>query len=261
MSLKNYIPGDIVIGKVIKLEADCAYIDLGLKSLAYIHISEMWNRPNYKIKFSQDILYLNQIRDFVIIRDVYHPDTISLSIRKINHKIIVKRLQQIYAENVTIYTPVIKVVKAGALVDIEELLDCLTPFRLGFDLDSEDIEKPILPLKILNLIVHHAHVEDYLNFTLIHDCPKVRDRINKYKVGSVVTATVKIIKNNSVIVDIKNDEKIKLPGFIKKDEISSSTINNLNHIFKVGQEIKTIIIETNLSLPHFSLSTKALEEL
>ena len=99
-----------------------------------------------------------------------------------------------------------------------------------------------------------------MNFTLIHDCPKVRDRINKYKVGSVVTATVKIIKNNSVIVDIKNDEKIKLPGFIKKDEISSSTINNLNHIFKVGQEIKAVIIETNLFIPHFSLSTKALEE-
>lgn len=99
------------------------------------------------------------------------------------------------------------------------------------------------------------------NGALLQYCPKVRNRINKYKVGSVVTATVKIIKNYGVIVNIKNDEKIKLPGLIKKDEISFFTINNLNHIFKVGQEIKAIIIETNLSLSHFSRSTKALEEL
>ncbi len=88
---KYYLPGDIVIGKVIKLEKDCVWIDIGLEKLVYIHISKIWNRPNYKIQSPEEILDLNQVRDFEIIHDSYYSGLISLSIRKIHHKIIAKR--------------------------------------------------------------------------------------------------------------------------------------------------------------------------
>ena len=128
--------GDIVIGKVIKIEKDCAWIDIGLDKLAYIHISQMWNRPNYKINCPKDILFINQIRDFEIFPDYDNKKLICLSIRTINHRIIAKRLQQIERENVTIFASIDRIAVAGVIVDIEELLSFIPPFLLGYDLSN-----------------------------------------------------------------------------------------------------------------------------
>ncbi|MBE9117558.1 hypothetical protein IQ249_16795 [Lusitaniella coriacea LEGE 07157] len=257
---KNYVPGDIVIGKVIQLESDCAWIDIGLEKLAYLHISQMWNRPFHKIKLTQDILYLNQVRDFEIVYESLHPGTrLSLSIREIHRKIIAKRLQQIYSEDITIHAPVIGIARKGAVVDIEELSGCIPPFLLGFDLHSENIVGKILPLKLFYSTTNYERVEDFLSFTPIHDCPKVKDRIAKFKVGKIVIAKVKAIREYGVIVNMNCDDIENLSALLRSDNISQVPIDDLDSVFKIGEEIKAIIIYVGSEMARFSLSTKVLE--
>ncbi len=256
---KQYLPRDIVIGKVIKLESDCAWIDIGLEKLAYIHISEMWNRPNSKIKLSQDILYLNQVRDFTLVHDNYHYGLISLSIKKIHHQIIAKRLEQIHQENITIYATVIASVTQGVIVYVEELLSNIRPFFLGFDLNSENLVGKRLALKIMHLQTSNNYTSEYHDFTLMHDCDDVRARIKKYQVGKIVTATIRCIKSYRLLVNINNPEDFRLSAIIKKNEISQFPINNIEDNFKINQVVKAKIIEADITLPRFSLSIKALE--
>ena len=169
----------IAIGKVTKLGNNCAWIDIGLSELAYLHIFEIWNRPNYKIHLSQDILFVNQVRDFEIVPDYNKSGLTCLSIRKIQHKIIYKRLEQIYQNNVVIYAKINRILTNGAIVDIEELLGFVNPFLLGYDLNSKKVVGKQLPLKIWNLSIS----ENWGDFTLVHDCHEVQSRINYFSVG------------------------------------------------------------------------------
>ena len=130
---------------------------------------------------------------------------------------------------------------------------------LGYNLNSEDIIGKILPLKILKLTTYDEHVEDYINFVLIHDCSQVRNRINRFSVGKIVTAKVRVIKKYGVIVSINNQDDFKLSGFLRVDNISNCAIDNLDSIFKINQDIKAIIIEVDFNMRSFSLSTKVLE--
>ena len=113
----------------------------------------------------------------------------------------------------------------------------------------------ILPLKILNLDIN----ENHCNFTLVHDCLEVKNRIEQFSVGKIVDLQIRCIKEYGVIGNIVNNNNFKLTGFIRIDNVSESPPDNLNSIFTIGQIVKAVIIDVAASIRHFSLSTKLLE--
>ena len=165
-------------------------------------------------------------------------------------------MQQIHQKNIIINAPIINIVKAGFLVNIEELLCCITPFMFGLDMKSKILINQIISVKIFNLQTKNKNYNDYFNLTLIHDCNEIKSKLDKYQVGKIVTVTLRAIKSYGLLVNIHDRYNFKLPGIIKRHEITPTSIGRIERIFKVGQEIKAMIIENDLTIPRFSLSAK-----
>lgn len=70
---------------------------------------------------------------------------------------------------------------------------------------------------------------------------------------------MKAIREYGVIVNVHCDRVENLSALLRIDNISQVPIDNLNSIFKIGEEIKALIVDVELTMARFSLSTKVLE--
>lgn len=87
---KPYKRWDIVLGKVIQIEPDGAWIDIGVEKLIYVPLEQLVNTSCYPNLSANEVLSLNQSYEFIV--DIYSVDNndygtvlISFLIIKVNN--------------------------------------------------------------------------------------------------------------------------------------------------------------------------------
>lgn len=200
--LKIFNFGDIVAGKVIAIETSRALIEIEGCDPVYIPKPAI---SSLKIKTIQEILDLDRIYEFLIVEDkggqFYNYCDLYISIVDLEYKRTKNRIEQLAAENVTIYSEVIKAYDYGVIVNIESRDFLVSNVHLKTDVSNQELVGTVIPLKII-LIKSNNHY--YTQAVVSHRWALLDDSPNSkpYAYGNTVIGKVIELGKDYALIDI-----------------------------------------------------------
>ncbi len=237
--------GEIVKGRIIKITAKEAFVDIGGKAEGILKIDEI---KNTELKEGDEVT--------VYIEKVDTKEGITVSKNKADFVLSWDNIKNAYENNQTIYVKVLRTVKGGLVVDVFGV-DAFLP---GSQIDRKKIKNfntfigKVIPVKILkvnlqkkNLIVSRLEV-------LEEEEELAKQRLNEIKVGDVIEGVVSNIAEFGIFVNIGGIE-----GLVHISEISWSKINKIEELYKVGDKVKVQVIDVDRDSRKIALSIKRLQ--
>ena len=115
ITIINFDEGDILKGKVVKIDKDEVLVDIGFKSEGVIPLSELSIRNNVK---PEEVLNLDDIIDIMVLEKEDQEGRLILSRKKAEIERSFDKVEKIYQEDGIVEGQVIEYVKGGLILDI-----------------------------------------------------------------------------------------------------------------------------------------------
>ena len=246
---------DVIKGIVVKRENDGYLIDIGAKSEAFL--------PDREISNFQDssdnakILEPGDQHEFYILKEPESDeDDFIVSLKRVSCAQIWQALSEAKANNDTIRTKVVSLVKGGVIVDVMELKGFIpsSHLRMGTPFDGligQEIEAKILEAdpKRNKLILSQrlALVEQRENV--------VTDILSQLEIDQVLTGEVIRIADFGAFIDING-----VDGLLPISEISWERIKHPSDVLTLGQKLEVKILKIDDNLKRISLTLKRMSQ-
>ena len=251
VSFKN---GDVIEGKVVRIDRNEVMLDVGYKSEGVIPSRELSVRksinPNEVFKVGDKVQAL-------VLEKEDDEGRLILSVKRALYEKAWIDIQKISDNNKSVKGTVIESVKGGLIVDIGVrgfLPASLIDVRRVKELTSyvgEEIEAKILELdKQKNNIVlsRKAHLEEELS-------EERQGFLDDLQVGDIKDGKISSIVNFGAFVDIGG-----MDGLVHVSELSWRHVENPNEIVKVGDPVTIKVLEIDNDKERISLSIKQVTE-
>jgi small subunit ribosomal protein S1 len=241
----QFSTGQVVEGKVFSYENNGALIDIGGKSPALLPIAEASLR---NITDIAAILPMDEMREFLIIRDQDSDGQVTLSLRQLEIRKVWERLAIVAAEGQSLPVRVTGINKGGVTVDVQGLR--------GFIPRSHLVEKENLDnLKGQTLTVTFLELDRDRNKLVLSNRNATRSaNLSKFEVGQLIEGKITSLKPFGAFVEFDGNT-----GLLHINQISKNYIESLSALFQVGQMIKALIVDIDEGRGRIALSTKVLE--
>jgi small subunit ribosomal protein S1 len=262
-SLKH---GDVVEGKIVRIDKDEMLVDVGAKSEGVVSNRELYGRNAE----SQPEL---SVGDTVLVY-VLQPESTDghavLSLRRAGLERKWRSMQEQFDEGVIIDAPVIDHNKGGLIVDcgirgfvpISQIVDF--PRRPQNDQPrdaAQEIAEKLQPyvgrklrLKILEVNRKANRLILSEKVALYEERREKRDELfSSLQVGQNVKGTVRSIAPFGIFVDLGG-----IDGLVHKSELSWNKVNNPEGSHEVGDEVEAEVIDINHERGRISLSIRRL---
>ncbi len=246
--MKELSVGDIVKGKVIKVEEKHALVDIGYKVEGIVPISEL---SALRIESASDVVNVG--------------DELELQVKKVEDEEIVlskkalvaekawEDLQQKFDANETIEAEVKDVVKGGLVVDVG--LRGFIPASLvetHYVEDFSDYKDKSLTLKIVELdkeqnriiLSHRAVLEE-------ETTQKKSELLESLEVGQEIEGVVQRITDFGVFVDIGG-----MDGLVHISQLSHAHVEKASDVVTEGDALKVKVLAVDKENERISLSHK-----
>ncbi|HYU58608.1 MAG TPA: 30S ribosomal protein S1 [Actinomycetota bacterium] len=253
-SLKDFKDGDLVSGKVVRIDRDEVLLDIGYKSEGVIPAKELSIRhdvdPDQVVKVGDEI-------EALVLQKEDKEGRLILSKKRAQYERAWGRIEEIMREGRTITGPVIEVVKGGLILDIglrgflpASLVDLrrvrdLHPF-VGQELEAKIIE---LDRNRNNVVLSRRA---FLEESQSEGRKKFLESLQK---GERRTGTVSSIVNFGAFVDLGG-----VDGLVHVSELSWKHVDHPSEVVSVGQEVEVEVLDVELERERVSLSLKATQE-
>ena len=262
-SLKH---GDVVEGKIVRIDKDEMLVDVGAKSEGVVSNRELYGRNAE----SQPEL---AVGDTILVY-VLQPESTDghavLSVRRAGLERKWRSMQEQFDEGVIIEAPVIDHNKGGLIVDcgirgfvpISQIVDF--PRRPQNDQPrdaAQEIAEKLQPyvgrklrLKILEVNRKANRLILSEKVALYEERREKRDELfSSLETGQKVTGTVRSIAPFGIFVDLGG-----IDGLVHKSELSWNKVNNPEGSHEVGDEVEAEVIDINHERGRISLSIRRL---
>ncbi len=262
-SLKH---GDVVEGKIVRIDKDEMLVDVGAKSEGVVSNRELYGRTGE----SQPDL---NVGDTVLVY-VLQPESADghavLSLRRAGLERKWRAMQEQFDEGEIIEAPVIDHNKGGLIVDcgirgfvpISQIVDF--PRRPQNDQPrdaAQEIAEKLQPyvgrklrLKILEVNRKANRLILSEKVALYEERREKRDELfSSLETGQKVTGTVRSIAPFGIFVDLGG-----IDGLVHKSELSWNKVNNPDGAHEVGDEVEAEVIDINHERGRISLSIRRL---
>ncbi|KAJ3683019.1 hypothetical protein LUZ60_013246 [Juncus effusus] len=238
--------GDTVRGGVFIVREDTAYVDIGIKAPALLHLDQSSILPA-KNMFEAGI-FPGLVDDFTIIAQNRRDDTFIVSLKDTQYNVAWERCRQLQAEDVPVVGTVISG-NAGGVVAIVEGLSGFIPFSQvqTKDTDAEELMGQELALKILEVDQEQSRL-------VLSNRKAMADSQAQLGIGSVVLGTVESIKPYGAFIDIGG-----INGLLHVSQISHDRVADISTVLAPGDSLKVMILSHDRERGRVSLSTKKLE--
>ncbi|HMB00783.1 MAG TPA: (d)CMP kinase [Spirochaetota bacterium] len=253
----QYNKGDIISGKVRKIESFGAFVEVadGLDGL--LHVSELsWTK---RVEHPREVLKKGDVINVKILSYDRESRKISLSYKQ-TYDNPWETIEQQYPRQELIPCKIEAVAKNGIYVDIDgkyqgfinmndiswkkEKIKLKNMFRPGDNIDA----------KVLGYNKAKKQIELGLKQKTANPWEDIK--VN-YGRGGVITGEVVKIMDNGIFAKV-NDE---IDGFCHISQLSKKRIDNINDEFKVGQTCKFVIQKIDEDSRKLSLSIRAYHDL
>lgn len=256
----NNIPmvNDLAEGSVIGQDGSMLFIDLSPFRTGVIYGRE-FNNAKEIIKS----LKLNDKITAKVLEVENENGYVSLSLKEAKQEIVWREAEEIRKEKACLSIPIVGANKGGLILEWKGIQGFLPASHLKVehypriqDGDKDKIEEELKKLigeKIKVTVLSINQKENKLIFSeKSGENEEIKEIVSKYKIGDIVEGEVTGVVDFGIFVKIVDN----LEGLVHISELDWALIENPADIFKVGQKVKTQII--NIVDGKISLSIKIL---
>jgi len=244
-TLKDFVEGSIIPGKVLEIRGDGVLVDIGYKSEGMIPASEF---PDIKAVNPGDV--------FNVILEAIEDDDgmVLLSKTRAEQQERWNKVLETYKEGSIVEGEVRARVKGGMIVDVNGV----ESFLPGSQIDVAPVHDPDglvgkrLEFKIIKINDDRRNIV-LSRRELLEERRRDRKRelLTEIKVGQTRRGMVKNITDFGVFVDLDG-----MDGLLHITDMSWGRINHPSEIVKVGEELEVVILDVNMEKERVSLGLK-----
>ena len=243
--------GDIVRGKVVKVDKDEVLLDIGYKSEGVIPVRELSIRQDVD---PHEIVKLGDEVEALVLQKEDKEGRLLLSKKRAQYERAWGNIEKVKEENGMVRGLVIEVVKGGLIVDIGLrgfLPASLVELRRVRDLQpyiGKEVEAKIIELdKNRNNVVlsRRAWLEETQR-------EQREEFLENLKPGEVRKGVVSSIVNFGVFIDLGG-----MDGLVHVSELSWKHVDHPSSVVSVGDEVVVKVLDVDLDKERISLSLKA----
>jgi small subunit ribosomal protein S1 len=255
--IPNYDPtipifseGDVVTGRVVRIDKDEVLVDIGYKSEGVIPLSELSIRKSVNV--FEEVELGEMVDALVMIKE--DPDgRLILSKKRARFEKAWKRIEAAAAAGEHVEGTVIEVVKGGLILDLGVrgfLPASLVDIRRVQDLDEFLGRK--LECKVIELNRNRNNVVLSRRAVLEDERREVRQKIlDELQPGDVVEGVISNIVDFGAFVDLEG-----IDGLIHISELSWSHVNHPSEVLTIGEKVEVKVLDIDRERQRISLGLK-----
>lgn len=247
--------GDIVKGTIVQVLDDEVMVDVGGKSEGIIPLREL---SNQEVKSAKDLVKVGDEIEVLVLKWDDDGSTILLSKKKVDNKLAMEKLEQVYENGEVIQGTITSTVKGGMLVDIG-----VTAFlpashvELGFTKNLEDYVGKTFDFKIIEFNKNKKRGSQIVvsrKELLEAEKSRMKEEFwDKIAVGQVLEGTVKRLADYGAFIDLGGFE-----GLLHVSEIDYVRVDKPSSVFKEGDKVEVYVLALDPDKQRVSLSRKKL---
>ena len=246
--------GDIVAGRVVRVDPDEVLVDIGYKSEGVIPSNELSIRNTAN---PSDVVAEGDEIEALVLQKEDESGRLVLSKKRAQYERAWGRIEQVMHDGGTVTGPVIEVVKGGLIVDIglrgflpASLVD-LRRVRDLYPFVGETIEAKVIELdKNRNNVVlsRRAYLEEA-------QAEQRQAFLGDLQPGDVRDGVVSSVVNFGAFVDLGG-----MDGLVHVSELSWQHVSHPSEIVNVGDKVKVKVLEVDRDRERISLSIRQTRE-
>lgn len=248
--MKNFEIGDIVQGKVVKVEEKQALVNVGYKSEGILPISEV---SNVHIEKVGDVLKEGDEVELQVIKRNDEKDELVLSKRLVDAKKAWVDLKQKMENGEVIEAVVADVVKGGLVVDVG--LRGFVPASMverHYVEDFSDYKGRTLRLKVMELDQEQNKVILSQKAVLDEEYEKEKKALfDRLTPGEIIEGTVQRLTDFGAFVDVGG-----VDGLVHISEMAWQRVEKPSDVVREGDKVKVKILSIDKEKERISLSMK-----
>ncbi len=242
--------GEVVRGKVVRVDKDEVLVDIGYKSEGVIPVSELSIRRSVN---PADEVNLGDEIDALVMTKEDAEGRLILSKKRARFEMAWKRIEGAAESGEPVEGTVIEVVKGGLILDLGVrgfLPASLVDIRRVQDLD--EFMSQTLRCKVIELNRSRNNVVLSRRAVLEEERREMRQAIlDRLSPGDVVEGTISNIVDFGAFVDLEG-----IDGLIHISELSWSHVNHPSELLEIGQEVKVKVLDIDRDRQRISLGLK-----
>lgn len=242
--------GDIVQGKVVKIETSQAFVDVGYKWDGILPISEI---SSLHVDQISDVLNVGDEIECKVIRLDEEHDKLILSKKAVDAERAWKVLQQKYEANETIQATVAEIVKGGLVVDLG--VRGFIPASLverHYVEDFSDYKGKELTLKVIEIDPEKNKLILSRKAVLDEELKKKKEEVlHSLQEGQIIEGTVQRLTDFGAFVDVGG-----VDGLVHVSELAWHRVQHPSDVLSEGDRVKVKVLKVIPESERISLSLK-----
>jgi small subunit ribosomal protein S1 len=253
-TIVSFEEGDVVNGKVVRIDRDEVLLDIGYKSEGVIPAGELSIRKN--VDTSEEV-ELGEELDALVVTKEDAEGRLILSKKRARFEKAWRKIEAAAENGEPVEGNVIEVVKGGLILDLGIrgfLPASLVDIRRVHNLD--EFMSTTLECKVIELNRSRNNVVLSRRAVLEEERKEVRDQIlDRLQPGEVVEGKISNIVDFGAFVDLEG-----IDGLIHISELSWSHVNHPSEVVAIGDTVKIKVLDIDRDRQRISLGLKQTQE-
>jgi small subunit ribosomal protein S1 len=253
-TLISFSEGDVVTGKVVRIDKDEVLVDIGYKSEGVIPQNELSIRrsidPAEEVSLGEEV-------DALVLTKEDQDGRLVLSKKRARFERAWRRIEAAAESGEPVEGMVIEVVKGGLIIDLGVrgfLPASLVDIRRVQNLDEFMGQK--IECKVIELNRSRNNVVLSRRAVLEEERKEARQQIlDRLQRGEVVTGTISNIVDFGAFVDLDG-----IDGLIHISELSWGHVNHPSEVLSIGDEVSVKVLDIDRDRQRISLGLKQTQE-
>ncbi len=254
MTLTDFSEGDIVTGKVVRIDKDEVLVDIGYKSEGVIPLNELSIRKN--VNTSEEV-QLDEEVDALVMTKEDADGRLILSKKRAKFEKAWKRIEAAFESGEPVTGTVIEVVKGGLILDLG--VRGFLPASLVDIRRVQDLHEYVgreLNCRVIEMNRNRNNVVLSRRAVLEEERKEIRQQIiDQLNVGDIVEGTISNIVDFGAFVDLGG-----IDGLIHISELSWTHINHPSEVLQVSQKVNVKVLDIDRDRQRISLGLKQTQE-
>lgn len=250
--IPSFEEGDILEGRVVLVQDDAAYVDVGWKSDLPVPLNELTHE---KVSSAHEAVKEGDTIEVMVME--IEEDKIFLSRRRAEEKLVWERLNTAFHEKQVIKGKVTAAIKGGLQVDLQGISAFLPASHadLGYLPDLKVLVGREIDLYIIEFSESRRRLVVSRREVMAEEKEKVKKRLfDELKAGDIRTGRITRLASFGAFVDLEQG----IEGLLHISEIAWERLDHPSERLQEGEEIQVKVIKVDPEAERISLSIKQL---
>jgi small subunit ribosomal protein S1 len=246
--------GEVVQGKVVEVNTNQAWVEVGYKFYGILPVSEI---SSLHIDQITDVLHIGDVVEVKVLYVSDEENKLILSKKAVGVEKVWEKLQSQFEMGETLIATVADIIKGGLVVDIgvRGFIPASHVDR-QFVEDFSDYKGRELTLKIIELDPEKNKCILSRKAVLKEEGSRVKQEVlHSLKAGQVLEGTVQRLTDFGAFVDIGH-----VDGLVHISELSWNHVNHPTEVLTEGDKVKVKVLKVDCEKHRISLSLKEVQD-